>query len=84
MFLKVKWFEPAYNAEERGVIPMSWLQNHNDIQVVRWPPNTVDVSKCIKNEVSPSSNWKVFILINILSEPGEFTLLIKVIKYEVH
>ena len=69
-YIKCRWYEPAYQSEERGIIPAVWLEEHGGHQIVRWPPG-VNISCHMKRHSPPKADWKIFLLIEILSHAGE-------------
>ena len=77
-FVKCRWLEPLYKSEELGIIPITWIQDHGGHRVVRWPPGMVDVQQHVRRQTVSTEDWKVFVLIKILSIPGRTYLEITI------
>ena len=69
-FIKVAWFEPIYDTVQRGIIPACWVQNYDGVNIVRWP-NTQDSTPFVSGCIEPEINWRVYILVERLSETGK-------------
>ena len=58
-YIKCRWYEPAYQSEDRGIIPAVWLEEHGGHQIVRWPPWS-QYQQPYETAQLPEADWKIF------------------------
>ena len=68
MWVRAVWMEG--DKEEKGVLPWSWLKD----KYVFWSPGQ-NAEKAMRNNLVPTSSWKMFDLIRVKHRSGNHCLL---------